>query len=50
MPSVSKPSETGDAYARLEVQLPTDLTAEEREHWEALAKLQERGAKAHSAA
>ena len=29
----------GDAYARVEVQLPSHLTPEEREHYEALAKL-----------
>lgn len=50
MPVVGKPSETGDAYARLEVQLPTQLSSEEREHWEALAKLQGSAAKTHSAA
>jgi curved DNA-binding protein len=38
MPAVGKSDEKGDAYARVEVQLPTTLSAEEREHWEALAK------------
>jgi curved DNA-binding protein len=39
MPTVGKPAERGDAYARVEVQLPTDLTPAEREHYEALAKM-----------
>jgi curved DNA-binding protein len=38
MPAVGKPEETGDAYARVEVQLPTQVSPAEREHWEALAK------------
>jgi len=33
----------GDLYARVEVQVPTALTAEEREHYEALAKLPSSG-------
>jgi curved DNA-binding protein len=49
MPKIGKPDETGDAYARVEVQLPTHLTAEERQHYEALAKAN--GARnAHTAA
>jgi DnaJ-class molecular chaperone len=51
MPAVGKPDDKGDAYARVEIQLPTQLSPEEREHYEALAKLS--GAakkKAHSAA
>ena len=44
MPAVGKPDDKGDAYARVEVQLPTRLTPAEREHWEALAKLQNGGA------
>jgi DnaJ-class molecular chaperone len=50
MPAINKPDEKGDLYARAEVQLPTQLTAEERAHYEALAKLQAGTAKTHSAA
>ena len=50
MPAVGKTEdkEKGDLYARVEVQLPTQLTDEERTHYEALAK-REAAAK-HSAA
>jgi DnaJ-class molecular chaperone len=50
MPTVNKPDDKGDLYARVEVQLPTQLSAAEREQWEALAKLQGDAAKKHSAA
>ena len=50
MPAVGKPDEKGDLYARINVQLPTELSAEEREHYEALAKLAGGAAKKHSAA
>ncbi len=50
MPAVGKGDDKGDAYARVEIQLPAELTPEERLHYEALAKLQEGGAKTHSAA
>lgn len=51
MPVAGKADEKGDAYARVDVQLPTTLSAKEREHWEALARLQNGGAaKDHSAA
>jgi DnaJ-class molecular chaperone len=50
MPSVGKTDEKGDAYARVEVQLPTELTPAVREHYEALAKLQNGGAASNSAA
>jgi curved DNA-binding protein len=40
----------GDLYARVEAQVPTAITAEEREHYTALAKLQRGGATADSAA
>jgi curved DNA-binding protein len=50
MPAVNKPDEKGDLYARVEVQLPTQLSAAEQEHWEALAKLQGDAAKKNSAA
>ena len=39
MPAVGAPGDKGDAYARAEVQMPARITAEEREHYEALAKL-----------
>jgi curved DNA-binding protein len=50
MPAVGKTEEKGDAYARVEIQLPAQLTPEERSHYEALAKLNEGGASKHSAA
>jgi DnaJ-class molecular chaperone len=50
MPAVGKPDEKGDEYARIEVQMPTELTDEERRHYEALAALQGAAAKSHSAA
>ena len=50
MPAVGKTEEKGDAYARVEIQLPAQLTPEERSHYEALAKLSEGGASTHSAA
>ena len=50
MPATNKSHETGDLYARVEVQLPAQLTAEERAHYEALAKLNGAAAKSHSAA
>ena len=40
----------GDLYAKVEAQVPTSLTDEEREHYTALAKLQRSGATANSAA
>ena len=39
MPSVGKPDQTGDLYATVDVQLPRELTPEQREHFEALQKL-----------
>jgi DnaJ-class molecular chaperone len=50
MPTVSDPADRGDLYARAEVQLPTELSPAEREHYEALAKLQGGTAKSHTAA
>ncbi|MGE3403920.1 MAG: DnaJ C-terminal domain-containing protein [Vicinamibacterales bacterium] len=44
MPVAGKADEKGDAYARVDVQVPTALSAHEREHWEALARLQNGGA------
>ena len=51
MPAVGKPDEKGDLYARVDVQLPTQLSDEEREHYEALRRLSGGGAtKSNSAA
>jgi curved DNA-binding protein len=50
MPAVGKPDDKGDLYVKVEAQLPTQLSAEEREHYEALAKLNGGAAKSHSAA
>jgi DnaJ-class molecular chaperone len=50
MPTVGKPDDKGDAYARVDVQLPTQLSEEERAHYDALSKLGASGAKDHSAA
>ena len=50
MPKVSDPSDRGDLYARAEVHLPTELSPAEREHYEALARLQGGAAKTDSAA
>jgi DnaJ-class molecular chaperone len=40
MPQVGKPEERGDLYAAIEVQLPRALTKEQRQHYEALQKLE----------
>ncbi|HMF95448.1 MAG TPA: DnaJ C-terminal domain-containing protein [Vicinamibacterales bacterium] len=40
MPSAGKSDEPGDLYATVEVQLPRELTAEQRKHFEALQKLE----------
>lgn len=48
MPTVNHPEQTGDLYATVDVQLPRELTPQQREHFEALARL-EKGTK-HSAA
>ena len=50
MPAVGKANEKGDLYGRVDVQLPAQLSAEEREHYEALAKLSGGAANTHSAA
>ena len=50
MPAIGKSEEKGDLYARIDAQLPTQLTTEERQHYEALAKLAGGAAKKHSAA
>jgi DnaJ-class molecular chaperone len=50
MPAVGKADETGDLYARVDVQLPARLTDQEREHFEALKRLGGDDGKTHSAA
>ena len=40
MPAVGKPDDRGDLYATVEIQLPRSLTKEQRQHYEALAKLE----------
>ena len=50
VPVVGKPEEKGDLYARVEVQLPSQLSPEEREHYEALGRLSGGAANTHSAA
>jgi DnaJ-class molecular chaperone len=40
MPQVGKPDERGDMYATVDVQLPRALTKEQREHYQALQKLE----------
>jgi DnaJ-class molecular chaperone len=50
MPTVGRPDEKGDLYARVDVQLPSQLSPEEREHYEALARLGGSAANKHSAA
>jgi DnaJ-class molecular chaperone len=50
MPVVGKPEEKGDLYARVEIQVPTELSSEEREHYIALEKLGQASAKKNSAA
>jgi curved DNA-binding protein len=40
MPAVGKPDDRGDLYATVDVQLPRSLTAEQREHYEALRKME----------
>jgi curved DNA-binding protein len=50
MPAVGKSEDTGDLYARIDVQLPTRLSEKEREHFEALKNLGGDDSKTHSAA
>jgi DnaJ-class molecular chaperone len=40
MPAAGKPDQTGDLYAVVEVQLPRNLTPEQRAHFEALSQLE----------
>jgi len=39
MPATGKADDKGDLYARVEAELPAQVSADEREHYEALAKL-----------
>jgi len=39
MPATGKADDKGDLYARVEAELPAEVSAEEREHYAALAKL-----------
>ncbi len=40
MPIIGKPDERGDLYATVDVQLPRALTKDQRQHYEALAKME----------
>jgi DnaJ-class molecular chaperone len=40
MPAIGKPDDRGDLYATVEVQLPRLLSKDQRQHYEALAKLE----------
>ena len=40
MPAVGNPAEHGDLYATVDVQLPRTLTPEQKQHFEALQKLE----------
>jgi DnaJ-class molecular chaperone len=42
MPAVGKPDDRGDLYATVEVQLPRTLTKDQRQHYEALARMENR--------
>ena len=40
MPQVGKPDDRGDLYATVDVQLPRTLTRDQRQHYEALARME----------
>jgi DnaJ-class molecular chaperone len=42
MPRIGKPDDRGDLYATVDVQLPRALSKDQRQHYEALAKLEAR--------
>jgi DnaJ-class molecular chaperone len=42
MPAVGKPDDRGDLFAAVDVQVPRHLTPDQRKHYEALARLEER--------
>jgi DnaJ-class molecular chaperone len=50
MPAVGKAEDKGDAFARVEAQLPTQLSPAEKEHYDALARLDRTAASKNSAA
>jgi DnaJ-class molecular chaperone len=41
MPAPGHPGERGDLFAKVDVRLPRHLTRQQREHYEALAKLED---------
>jgi len=49
MPAAGKDAEPGDMYATVEVQLPKELTPEQRKHFEELQKLERTGTKSPAA-
>ena len=42
MPKIGKPDDRGDMYATVDVQLPRTLSKDQRQHYEALAKMEDR--------
>jgi DnaJ-class molecular chaperone len=44
LPAVGKPDERGDMYVTVDLRIPTQLSDEERAHYEALKASQDRGA------
>ena len=42
MPKIGKPDDHGDLYATVDVQLPRTLSKDQRQHYEALAKMESR--------
>ena len=40
MPTIGRPDERGDLYATIEIQLPRSLSKDQRQHYEALARLE----------
>ncbi len=42
MPAVNKPDDRGDLFATVDVQVPREISPEQRKHYEALAKLDEK--------
>jgi len=41
MPAIGKPAERGDLYVTVDIQIPSHLTPEERQHYEALRTIEE---------
>ncbi len=41
MPAIGRPDGQGDLYATVEIDVPRDLSADQRKHYEALAKLED---------